>query len=119
MDIVERIKFLCREYNIKVAHLEQDLGFSNGYVNKIKIETIPYDRLIKIADYLRVSPDFLANGSEFQRILTNDERRLIEYYNRLNRTGRDEAIRRVEEMSEISAYSKDTGRLKSHQNMDA
>jgi len=55
MTQIERVRRICKEKGIPVYKLEQDLGFSNGYLNPKKAQSISYIRLLAIADYLDVS----------------------------------------------------------------
>jgi transcriptional regulator with XRE-family HTH domain len=64
MNTVERVKRLCKERNISIHKLEMDLGFSNAYISQLRKGTIPYDRLVKIANYFNVSIESLATGEE-------------------------------------------------------
>lgn len=64
MNSVERVKTICRERKIAISKLEKDLGFSNGYIGQLKKGVFPEDRLRKIADYLKVSAEYLATGEE-------------------------------------------------------
>ena len=57
MNSVERVKELCKERKIPISKLEKDLGFSNGYIGQLRKGVFPSDRLILIADYLKVSHD--------------------------------------------------------------
>lgn len=52
--MVEKIRAVCKEKGVKITKLEKDLGFSNGYLNPKKIETIPYERASMIAAYLGI-----------------------------------------------------------------
>ena len=38
------------------------MGFSNGYIGQLRKGVFPSDRLILIADYLKVSADYLMTG---------------------------------------------------------
>ena len=62
MNTVERIKDICKDNNISISKLERECGFSNGYINSLKKGTLPNDRLQTVADYLKVSPNFLSTG---------------------------------------------------------
>lgn len=64
MNTVERIKTICKERKIAISTLEKACGFANGYIGQLKKGSVPDDRLIKIADYLNVSRDFLMTGEE-------------------------------------------------------
>lgn len=62
MNSVERVKDLCKERKIPISKLEKDLGFSNGYIGQLRKGVFPSNRLILIANYLDVSPDYLMTG---------------------------------------------------------
>ena len=62
MNSVERVKDLCKERKIPISKLEKDLGFSNGYIGQLRKGVFPSNRLILIANYLGVSPDYLMTG---------------------------------------------------------
>lgn len=62
MNTIDRIHELLRECKIPVARLEKDCGFSNGYIRALRDGKLPADRLFKVADYLSVSPRWLATG---------------------------------------------------------
>ncbi len=88
MNAVERVKSICKKRNIALSRLEQDCGFSNGYIGSLKKGTFPDDRLKIIADYLNVSAYYLMTGemqmpsvdfSETDCALTNMSERLKLY----------------------------------------
>lgn len=62
MNSVDRVKTICRERRIAISKLEKDLGFGNGYIGQLKKGVFPNDRLYKIAEYLEVSPEYIATG---------------------------------------------------------
>lgn len=55
MTQIERVRAICKEKHIPISRLEKDLGFSNGYLNPKKAESISYLRIMAIANYLGVS----------------------------------------------------------------
>lgn len=59
---VELVRDICRQQRIPVSKLEQDCGFSNGYLNPKKLTKIPYDRALVIAEYLGVSAGLILTG---------------------------------------------------------
>lgn len=67
MDAVERIILICKERKIPLARLEKDLCFANGYMRKLKEGKIPADRLFSIAEYLKVSPEYLLTGQNSEK----------------------------------------------------
>lgn len=66
MNSVDRVKQICKDRKIPISKLERDLGFSNGYIGQLKKGTFPDDRLTAIANYLRVSPDYLMTGDSHE-----------------------------------------------------
>jgi len=64
MAILTRIRELCVSRNTSITKIEKALGYGNGTVsgwNKAK-KKAPYDRVVAIAIYLGVSPDYLETG---------------------------------------------------------
>ena len=64
MNAVERVKTICKERKIPISKLESDCGFSNGYIGQLRKGVFPDDRILKIAEYLNVSVDYLMTGTE-------------------------------------------------------
>lgn len=64
MNGVERLKAICKERKIPISRLEKDLGFGNGYISQLKKGTFPYDRAVKIAEYLGITVEYLIDGIE-------------------------------------------------------
>lgn len=64
MNTVERIKAICKERGIAMSRLERECGFSNGYIQALRMGTMPADRLKKVAHFLDVSMDYLLTGEE-------------------------------------------------------
>lgn len=66
MNAVERVKTICKERKIPISKLESDCGFSNGYIGQLRKGVFPDDRILKIAEYLNVSVDYLMTGKEME-----------------------------------------------------
>ena len=64
MDMKERIKQLCKQRNISMNMIEQEMSFGKGYLSKIGKSTHPDANIKKIADYFGVTVDFLMTGKE-------------------------------------------------------
>lgn len=64
MNAVERVKTICKERKIPISKLESDCGFANGYISQLRKGVFPDDRILKIAEYLDVSVDYLMTGRE-------------------------------------------------------
>lgn len=64
MTSVEYVRKICKEKGITVAKLERDLNFSNGYLNPKKMQTLPRERVLLIAEYLDIDEDDIWNAGE-------------------------------------------------------
>ena len=64
MNAVERVKAICKERKIPISKLESDCGFASGYIGQLRKGVFPDDRILKIAEYLNVSVDYLMTGTE-------------------------------------------------------
>ena len=62
MNVVERVQYECKKKKIPISRLERECGFSNGYIRNLREGKIPADRLLIIADYLKVPYLYLLNG---------------------------------------------------------
>lgn len=60
--IYERIRTLCKEKGYTITGMEKDLGFSKGSLSKIDKSNPSQDRVLKIANYLGVSPESIMTG---------------------------------------------------------
>lgn len=76
MTTVDRIKAICKERKIPLSRLEKACGFANGYIGQLKKGSLPDDRLVKISDYLGVTPEYIRTGTEpgARHINTDTER---------------------------------------------
>ena len=61
MEMIERIKELCRQKGTNLSNLERELGFSNGSIAKSD-EKIQSVRLKAIAEYFGVNMEYLLDG---------------------------------------------------------
>ena len=66
MNAVERVKTICKERKIPISKLESDCGFANGYISQLRKGVFPDDRILKIAEYLNVSVDYLMTGKDME-----------------------------------------------------
>lgn len=64
MGLYDRIKEVATKQNVTIYRLEKDLGLSNGSISKWN-NSIPFSTsLIKVANYLGTTVEFLTNDSE-------------------------------------------------------
>lgn len=81
------------------------VGFYTKGTDNLKLST-----LRKLAAFFNVSLDYLicgetADDKKTPPPLTAEENKLLESFRKLNTNGKQEAVRRVEELTEISKYS--------------
>lgn len=97
MNVVERVKQICKEDKIPISRLERYCGFSNGYIRSLKEGMMPADRLLAVAKYLGVSTEYLLTGSETpQEPLSSSERELLHLYRSIP----------IEKRSELLSYAR-------------
>lgn len=98
MTLKERIKELCKKNNISMNQLEKELGFGVGYISKLGNTTPNTKKIQLIADYFKVSVDYLMTGKELEfsvemaqkdLALSNMSERLKEYALKLSEMSED------------------------------
>ena len=76
----ERLQMLCKERNTSVTNMLNELGLSTGSTGNWKKGQLPKgDILVKIADYLNTSIDYIILG-EYGYDLSDDEKTLLALY---------------------------------------
>lgn len=102
MDIVDRI-----QENIKgkttIAALERELGLSNGIIKKWRAQSPSCDKVVKIANHLNVSTDYLILGKTASSHLDKDEEALLAIFSKLNATDKTRVMERAKTLEEIAA----------------
>lgn len=106
---VQFVRDLCKKHHIPIAKLEKDCGFSNGYLNPKKMQKLPYDRSVIIANYLGVTPDYILTGpkkstpavvgkrvNQDDMQLTRDELEMIRKFRQLDRRGKSAVLSMLE-----------------------
>lgn len=103
-----------KELGLTLEQVGNAVGVGKSTVKKWEsgfIENMKRDKIALLADVLHISPVVLITGkysSEQTKTpppLTAEENKLLEAFGKLNPTGKQEAVRRVEELTEISKYS--------------
>ena len=64
MSLVENIQRLCEDIGISIPKLEKILGFGKGSIYKWSKSSPTADKLQKVANYLKVSVDFLLDRGD-------------------------------------------------------
>ena len=125
MQIGERIKARRLQIDMSQDELAKKVGYkSRSSINKIELDGrgLPYPKIIKIAEALQVTPSYLMGwedekteisvkhnrdfktGRTFEK-LTSEESLLLDLYSKLNSNGKKEAIKRINELTQINIYT--------------
>lgn len=96
MNLRDRVRELANSKGLSLPKLESELGFGNGTIVKWDKSTPNTDKLLKVANYLDVSLDYLMTGKESDKneseLTKRDERDIAK---RL-----DDTLRELEEQQE-------------------
>lgn len=80
MMFYERLRDICKERGTTVTNMLSKLGIATGSTGNWKRGSLPNGEiLIKIADYLNTSIDYILLG-EFRSDMNSDEKQLVELY---------------------------------------
>ncbi len=65
-ELVATIRRICKEKQISITQMENDLGFSAGLISRwSKTKTSPsFDKIVAVMDYLNITYDQLMSGSQ-------------------------------------------------------
>lgn len=111
----ERVKSFRKQKGISQEELANALGYTSANARSAvsKIERGLYDlsaaKIKQLAQALSVSVSELMGWSDEEMIeekLTADELEIVEMYRAFNDEGREEAYKRLDEMSQIDKYKK-------------
>ena len=83
-----KIKELCKEHNISIFELENQIGISRGVLYTWKKSAPSIEKVYKVAKYFNVSIDYLVNhhvkGENILHITNSDDSTLVKKYLRLS-----------------------------------
>ncbi|MBN8046908.1 helix-turn-helix transcriptional regulator [Paraclostridium bifermentans] len=117
-NIIAKIKKRRTDLNLSYQELANKTGLSKSTLQRYEtgaIKNMPIDKLETLASALNVSPAYLMGWeninlkNEFNKTedtISIKERKLLNNFNNLNETGKDEAIKRVSELTLIPSYIK-------------
>ena len=112
MTVGEYIKSVARSEGTSAAKIERDLGFSNGYIGTVRDSSFPYERLLKIAEYLDVSADYLwtcgesASNTFSGPALSEDESDLLVMFRKLDPNDRGKLSGYIDGLASADKYKK-------------
>ncbi|EOH96350.1 helix-turn-helix domain-containing protein [Enterococcus pallens] len=81
MNILDRIKKLCKQHDMNVYQLEEALGFGRNTIYQWNKRTPGIDKLKDVADFFNVSTDYLLGRTDTENpsgeSLTQEEQQLL------------------------------------------
>lgn len=84
--LIENIKRLCSQHNIKITNLEKELGFGAGIISRWGNDADPsLSKIIQVADYFHVSIDEVVghnniiNDKFLEKLISQTEDRIIQW----------------------------------------
>lgn len=87
MDILDRIKKLCKLKGVTLSRMEKEIGLSQGAAYKWKISSPSLEVLEKLSNFFNVSVDYIMSGSEKEKpeipVLMPEQFELLELYSKL------------------------------------
>ncbi len=114
IEIGKKIKSEREKLNLTLKDIAEDIGvaistiqrYENGLIKEIKLPVIQ-----AIANSLNVNPNWLIGKENNKYIddnqITNDEKDLLIKFNKLNNLGKNEAKKRIDELTQIEKYTID------------
>lgn len=114
MDIKDIIKSKREELGLTLEELGKLVGVGKSTIRKWEtgmIENMRRDNIVALSKALDISPSVLMGWEEENKetnqnedAISIEEHKLLKNFNKLNKTGKDEAIKRVEELTYINKY---------------
>ncbi len=109
MDIKDIIKSKREELGLTLEELGKLVGVGKSTIRKWEtgmIENMRRDNIVALSKALDISPSVLMGWEEENKetnqnedAISIEEHKLLKNFNKLNKTGKDEAIKRVEELN--------------------
>ncbi len=113
MEVYERIKLRRKELGLSADDVADALGVSRATVYRYEsasIEKLPTSIIQPLAQVLRCSSSYLMGWEEntpaVAPVLEDREQKLLSSFALLNDSGQEEALKRVEELTELPKYKK-------------
>lgn len=95
MEIVEKIRNLCKNNNTNISTIEKELGFANGSIRLWDKSSPAIDKVLLVAKKFNVTLEYLITGEQPKTIkgLDRDEDKLIKIYRYVDEYGRTSIMR--------------------------
>ena len=83
MLLTDRIKSLAEPLNMTFASIERDVGIGRGTIRKWDTNCPAADRLLKVANLLNTTTDFLLTGDDHKKLLSFDDKEWLSLIHQL------------------------------------
>lgn len=83
MLLTERIKSLAEPQNMTFASIEREIGIGRGTIRKWDTNCPAADRLLKVANLLNTTTDFLLTGDNHNSLLSFDDKEWLSLIHQL------------------------------------
>ena len=101
MDFYQNLKRICQSRGTTVSAVLKELDINKSHGTHWKNGTDPNMSIaVALSEYLGVSLDYLISGKESDSSLTEDERKLVNFYRRLSEREQQRLIGRAELLAE-------------------
>ena len=81
--LTDRIKSLAEPLNMTFASTERDVGIGRGTIRKWDTNCPAADRLLKVANLLNTTTDFLLTGDDHKKLLSFDDKEWLSLIHQL------------------------------------
>lgn len=116
LELKDLIKLKREELNLTLEELGNLVGVGKSTVRKWEtgqIENMRRDNIVALSKSLNISPSVLMGWDDIPidndnttNKLSNEEQYLLDSFNKLNDLGKNEAVKRVDELTLIDTYTK-------------
>lgn len=89
MSLLTRIKELAEKHSFSISEIEKNVGLGNGTIRRWDNSPPSCDKVLKVANLLNVTVDYLLTGKEMSNIdsLSANDQKLISMYKDLDLDG--------------------------------
>lgn len=104
MELLNRLKDLCKERGITIAQIERGSGLTLTTIAKWNRITPGIDKVASVADYLEISIDELIGRSSPE--ISAADRQILELFRQLNEDGQGAAVAMLQGLARQPGYIK-------------
>ena len=110
--MAHRLRELRKERGLTLLQVAEKLGVTESTVQRYEsgnIKNLKYETMVELAELFGVAPAYLMGWTSSENSSQKDNQELTEVVNlfqKLNRAGRQEALNRLMEMTELGKYTK-------------